>query len=98
MISGADLIGEYRVEKSDFNLVNDEPVYFQIQLGQQVFLAGAHEALDCHHRRVHDTQLAVARQEGAAAQQEGHGARHIGAAGPAPYLVPRRESSLFSSV
>lgn len=42
-----------------------------------MLLAGAHEAPDGHDRRVHDTQLAVAGQEGAAAQQEGHGARHI---------------------
>lgn len=41
---------------------------FQIQLGQQVLLASAHETPDGDNRRVHDTQLAVARQEGAAAQ------------------------------
>lgn len=44
-----------------------------------MLLAGAHEAPDGDHRRVHDTQLAVARQEGAAAQQERHGAGHLGA-------------------
>lgn len=38
-----------------------------------MFLASAHEAPDRDDRRVHDTQLAVAGQEGAAAQQEGHG-------------------------
>lgn len=43
-----------------------------------MLLAGAHEALDGDDRRFHDTQLAVAGQEGAAAQQEGHGARHLG--------------------
>lgn len=42
-----------------------------------MFLASAHEAPDGDHRRVHDTQLAVAGQEGAVAQQEGHGARHL---------------------
>lgn len=42
-----------------------------------MLLASAHEAPDGDHRRVHDTQLAVAGQEGAAAQQEGHGACHI---------------------
>lgn len=50
---------------------------FQIQLGQQMLLAGAYEAFDGDDRRVHDTQLAVAGQEGAAAEQEGYGARHI---------------------
>lgn len=68
-----------------------------------MLLAGAHEAPDCHDRRVHDTQLAVAGQEGAAPQQEGHGARHIEAA-PGPHLVAgaaRGEpwlSSLYASV
>lgn len=42
-----------------------------------MLLAGAHEAPDGDDRRFHDTQLAVAGQEGAAPQQEGHGARHL---------------------
>lgn len=42
-----------------------------------MLLASAHEAPDCDDRRVHDTQLAVARQEGAVSQQEGHGISHI---------------------
>lgn len=42
-----------------------------------MLLTSAHETPDGDHRRVHDTQLAVAGQEGAAAQQERHGARHI---------------------
>lgn len=42
-----------------------------------MLLAGAYEAFDGDDRRVHDTQLAVAGQEGAAAEQEGYGARHI---------------------
>lgn len=51
---------------------------FQVQFRQQMFLASAHEAPDRDHRRVHDTQLAVAGEEGAAAQQKGHGPRDIG--------------------
>lgn len=42
-----------------------------------MLLTGAHEAFNSDHRRVHDTQLAVAGQEGSAPQQEGHGPRHI---------------------
>lgn len=42
-----------------------------------MLLAGAHETPNGHHRRVHDTQLALAGQEGAAPQQEGYGSGHI---------------------
>lgn len=53
-----------------------------------MLLAGAHEAPDSDHRRVHDTQLAVAGQESAAAQQERHGSSYINAKPRAPrYLV-----------
>lgn len=56
-----------------------------------MLLASAHEALDGDNRRVHDTQLAVAGQEDAAAQQEGHGSGDISASRVAPnslrYLV-----------
>lgn len=42
-----------------------------------MLLANTHKAPDGDDRRVHDTQLAVARQEGAAPQQEGHGSGDI---------------------
>lgn len=42
-----------------------------------MLLSSAHEAPDCYDRRFHDTQLAVARQEGAVAEQEGYGSRYI---------------------
>lgn len=42
-----------------------------------MLLPSPHEAPNGDHRRVHDTQLPVAGQEGAAPQQEGHGARHL---------------------
>lgn len=54
-----------------------------------MLLASAHQAPDGDHRRVHDTQLAMARQEGAAPQQEGHGARHIGAGQSQASAAPR---------
>lgn len=42
-----------------------------------MLLTSAHEAFNSDHRRFHDTQLPVARQEGPAPQQKGHGPRHI---------------------
>lgn len=51
--------------------------HHQIQLGRQMLRASAHQAPDGHHRRLHHTQLAVAGQTRAVAQQEGHGAGHL---------------------
>lgn len=50
---------------------------WQIQLGRQVFLAGAHQTSDGDHRCVHHTQFAVAGQESGHAQQTGHDARDL---------------------
>lgn len=44
-----------------------------------MLLASPHQAPNCDDRRVHDTQLPLAGQEGAAAEQEGHGAGHMSA-------------------
>jgi len=30
-------------------------VIFQVQFRRQVFLTSAHQAFDCHHRRIHHT-------------------------------------------
>lgn len=43
-----------------------------------MLLSSSHEAPDRHHRCLHDTQLPVAGKEGPVAEQEGHGARHLG--------------------
>lgn len=32
------------------------PWFLQVQFGWQVFLTSAHQAFDCHYRRVHHTQ------------------------------------------
>lgn len=42
-----------------------------------MLLANTHKAPDGDNRRVYDTQLALAGQEGAASQQEGHGSSDI---------------------
>lgn len=49
----------------------------QVQLGRQVLRASAHQTPHRDDRRVHDTQLAVAGQEGKLAEQKGHGAGHL---------------------
>lgn len=45
----------------------------QIQLRQQVFLPDTHQTPNCDYRRVHHTQLSLAGEESAVAEQERHG-------------------------
>ena len=49
----------------------------QVQLGRQVFLAGAHQAFDGDHRRLHNPPRTVARQETQSAQPQRHDIGHL---------------------
>lgn len=42
-----------------------------------MLFASAHEASDCDHRCLYDTQQPLAREEGESTEQEGHTTRHI---------------------
>lgn len=42
-----------------------------------MLFASAHEASDCDHRCLYDTQQPLAREKGESTEQEGHTARHI---------------------